>query len=221
MSNLDNLITKILNDCENESKRIIDVAHTEALEVIRKSTEAAKKEEELLLSDAEGEAKKAAEQILLRKKLEIRDEHLSAKHEIINKVFEHALKELNDMPKNEYIEYLHDNLLTLSKDSTPSNDVLPLNGDMPLENNMLFTNDTLFINGGEVILPIKYGIDEDEFYSLFQNDQMADIKLYKGERNINGGFILIKDGIEYNRTFEMLIKYYRHELESDIIKILF
>lgn len=191
MSNLDNLISKIRNDSEEESRRIIEAANAEASEVIKKNIEAANIEKERLLNDAVSEAEKKKEQIILSKKLEIRDKKLLAKREMIDKVFEYALAKLNSMPKNEYMKYLHSNLTAMS------------------------------IDAGEIILPAKYNITINELHALFPDGSMSGIKLYEGERLISGGFILIKGGIEYNRTFEMLLKYYRYELENDIIKILF
>lgn len=187
MSNLDNLISKIITDSEEESKKTVEAARKEASETVRKAADAARKEKERILAEADSEAEKAAEQMLLRKRLEIRDETLSAKREVIDRVFDGALKKLNDLPRDKYLKYL--------------------SGGLPEG-----------VSGGEFILPSKYEVKEDELKVLFAGKEVS---LYKGGRSVGGGFILIKDGVEYNRSFEALVGYYRHELEGEIIKILF
>lgn len=66
----------------------------------------------------------------------------------------------------------------------------------------------------EIILPDKYN-------KINISQISPNLKLYVGDRKINGGFILISGGIEQNNTFEALIDYYRHDLEQDVIRKLF
>lgn len=70
----------------------------------------------------------------------------------------------------------------------------------------------------EIILPKKYGIKSVDELNKSLN---AKLTLHEGERDIEGGFILCKQGIEQNNTFESLISYYRYELEGTVLKMLY
>ncbi len=193
MSNLDNLISKITSDCDEKANQIIKTANEEASDIIRQSAEAAEKEKAAILNDAKSEAEKAAERIISGKKLQIRDESLNAKREAINRVFDFALQKLNQMSKDDYKKFLCANLASLD------------------------------LTGGELILPPQYGINNEVELRDFLRDckKADDLKLRDGTKKIDGGFILIQGGIEYNYTFETLLGYHRYELESEITKILF
>jgi V/A-type H+-transporting ATPase subunit E len=71
----------------------------------------------------------------------------------------------------------------------------------------------LELSGEELTLPAKYAITAVPFTGV---SVVADSK-----RNIEGGFILSKNGIEQNHTFEALLRYYRDDLEPDVLKILY
>jgi V/A-type H+-transporting ATPase subunit E len=70
----------------------------------------------------------------------------------------------------------------------------------------------LKLSGEAIILPARYGIEKLE---------QEGVAVSKGGRAISGGFILVKDGIEQNNTFEALLGYYRDELEGEVLKILY
>jgi V/A-type H+-transporting ATPase subunit E len=49
----------------------------------------------------------------------------------------------------------------------------------------------------------------------------GEIRLLKKEGSFRGGFILEKNGIEINNTYEALISSLRDELEFEVAKVLF
>ncbi len=195
MSNLDNLISKITSDCDEKANQIINTANDEASDIIRQSIEAAEKEKAAILNDAKSEAEKAAERIISGKKLQIRDENLNAKRETINRVFDFALQKLNQMSTEEYKKFLCGSLSSFD------------------------------LTGGEIILPfaVKFYTITDMCLPTPSSKHFHNRRFYsrKDAKQINGGFILIQGGIEYNYTFETLLGYHRYELESEITKILF
>ena len=69
----------------------------------------------------------------------------------------------------------------------------------------------LELDGEELFLPERYGITAVPFSGVTVG----------GSRNIEGGFILAKNGIEQNHTFEALLRYYRDDLEPQVLKILY
>jgi V/A-type H+-transporting ATPase subunit E len=193
LSNLDNLIAKILSDAEGEAQRILAEAKEKAARIYNESAANAEKEKGEIIAQAEKEAAKQAEQIELGKKLEIRDLQLNAKQSVIDKVFDLALKKLNGMPKDKFWKFLSDSLVKMDLD------------------------------GEELILPAKYEVKDLTELNAFlqQKGKKGNLTLYTGDRKLDGGFILVKNGIENNNTFETLIQYYRYDLEGDVIKNLF
>lgn len=197
MSNLENLTAKILADSQAKAKEITDAAKREAENKIAEEIRSATAESEKIIADAHIEAKAKAEQIVQGKTLAIRNENLGAKREMLDKIFTEALNRLNGMSKDEYLKYLGDYLTRLKLD------------------------------GEEIILPKRYGIKSvgeithvSKLAELFGKG--PNLKLSADEsRSIDGGFVLVKDGIEQNHTFEALLGYYRYELESEVLKILY
>ena len=193
MSNLENLIDKIIKDSQEQAEQILKNAKAQA-ESIRKNTEAELDEErKKVITDAESAAETAAEQIIINQRFEIRNNSLQAKQKTIDHVFDIALEKLNNLTKEEFLSFLEKSILDLSAD------------------------------GEEIILPSKYQFGNIDWLNDFlkKNNQKGNLKLYKGERDINGGFILLKDGIEQNSTFEALLQFHRYELENAVIDTLF
>ena len=188
LNNLDNLISKILGGCEEKAKKIIEEAEQKAAEIIRNNVDAAEKEKERILSAAESDAKNAAEHIVLSKRLEIRNNELEAKREMLDKVFSLSLDKLNSLPMGEFIEFLRNSLAKaeLGEDS-------------------------------EIILPARFSREEKESIvkelsmdglSLYNGDRTID----GGFVLIQAG-----SGIENNYNTETLIDFYRYELESEVL----
>ncbi|MDR1066686.1 MAG: hypothetical protein LBL35_04545 [Clostridiales bacterium] len=75
------------------------------------------------------------------------------------------------------------------------------------------------IDGDEtLVIPWRYIVNVD--YAL--RPRLGDKKLnVQKDANLKGGFILIKDGVENNNSYEALIDYYREELETIIAEKLF
>ncbi len=87
--------------------------------------------------------------------------------------------------------------------------------DMPKEEYEKFLSgylSKLSLSGESLYLPAKYGITQAP---------VGGVTLPDDSRGIDGGFILSKDGIEQNHTFEALLRYYRDEMESEVLKILY
>lgn len=190
MSNLGNLTSKILAESKEKAKEIVDAAKAEAEVKIARETAAVQTEADKLIADAKVEAQLTAERIVQGKTLAIRDENLGAKRQMLDKVFADALTKLNNMPEDEYMDFLKGYLSKLD------------------------------LAGQTVLVPAKYG-------KLFKETILSKlISLFSGlhiEQSdaVDGGFVLVKNGIEQNHTFSALLDYYRYELESEVLKILY
>lgn len=192
MSNLDNLTAKILTDSKAQSAAIMEEAAERSAAIVREYMTAAEEEKQRILSAGAKEAGQASEQIILAKKLEIRDSHLQAKQEVLNRVFTLAIERLNNMSREDYLRFLSAALKHMDMD------------------------------GAELVIPKKYhAASIDEINTYLQDEGAKGNLRLSSDGIIEGGFILIKDGIENNNTFEALVNFYRYELEGKIIETLF
>lgn len=73
----------------------------------------------------------------------------------------------------------------------------------------------LDLNGQTALVPEKYAAAASKADGLPQG-----IRVEAGAA-VDGGFVLVKEGIEQNHTFSALLEYYRYELESEVLKILY
>lgn len=192
MSNLDNLTSKILSDSEAKAAAIRTEAEHRGTAIIQEYTRAADEEKKRILEEGAREAANASEQMLLAKKLEIRDSNLNAKQELVNQVFTIAVEKLNNMNKDEYFSFLCGCL------------------------------ENMDLDGEELVIPSKYHVtDLGELNTYLQSKGKKGNLRLSPDGDIDGGFLLEKHGIQNNNTFDAMVSFYRYELESEIIKALF
>ena len=193
MANLENLTAKILADSKEKARQAIEAAEQEARRIVDEEAAAAEKEKARILEEAKVEAERTREQIVLAKKLAIRDDILGAKQEMLDTIFSEALDTLNSMDEAKFLQFLTRQLSALDTDDQ------------------------------EIILPKKFAsVSLDSLNTeLKKSGKKGNLTLYQGEREVKDGFILLKGGIEQNSTFEALIGYYRYELEGDVLRALY
>jgi V/A-type H+-transporting ATPase subunit E len=198
MSNLNNLSSKIVEDASIKAEAMLKEANDNGTSMIGNKVKSAKALELQMLEKAKIEASTAKQRIISSTILTVRNEKLMAMQEIIDKVFKDALEKLLVMGDKEYLELIKRYLLS-----------------MPIAGNE------------ELILPIKLrNVFSDGYLAeinaaLKLSGKIGEMKLSSDERNINSGFIVIKNGIEINNTFENLVNSLREELEAEIVKELF
>lgn len=192
MSGLDNLTAKILEDAKARASEITGSAEAQARSIVSAAEAEAGRERDRILVEAEDEARRAAEQVTLSKTLAIRDQNLDAKQQMLDKVFAEALEKLNAMARPDYEKFLYSYLEALDPD------------------------------GEEIILPARYSLSVDDINAhLKEKGKRGNLVGNPEGRAINGGFILCKNGIEQNNTFEALVGFYRYELEGEVLKLLY
>lgn len=197
MSNLDNMTARIIKECEEKAAEIIgNSKNEERILLERKVAEAEEKKSEIL-KKAEIEGSNKKERLISNAHLQVRNRKLEAKQEVIQKVYEKALEVLNKLPKDEYLSFVKNRLLTLN------------------------------IDGDEEIILSSIDNFIDETFLKEINTELnkmgknGSLKIGEERRNFKGGFILYKNGIELNNTFEGLILSIEDELEPSIIETVF
>lgn len=184
-------------------KKIEAEAQQEAKEII----ERAKKEAEKIKEQAEEEIKRIKDQydkklsaekpeIFRRKKvvasLEIKKMELGSQRHLVDLAFSKAIEQLSNMDKEKYSQFM---TVLLEKAS----------GD---------GRGTLLVGEGENIIT-------EEWVESFNKSHKASIVLDKEHVKTAGGFILNKDKVDVNCTFEALVKSLREDIEVDVFDKLF
>ncbi len=119
MSNLDNIINKIIQDAEVEAKQILDGANEESAMRVKEAVESAKQTGASLINRAKSEESLIEDRVRTGIERESRDLVLQAKQNVINRAFELAKKELRELPDAEYARVLDEFLASneISKSS--------------------------------------------------------------------------------------------------------
>ena len=195
MSNLNNLTSKILKDAEDKKAVILSDAENEKNKILSKKQEEASSLEKTMLEKAEREAASRKERIISGAQLNARNEKLEAKQKVISEVFETSVKELSNCSSEDLKEFIKEVILNIN-----------IKG----EQNLILNE-----SGKKVI---------DEAFIAELNKELgtkAFIKINENTRDFRGGFILEKDGIEINNTFEALVSSIRDDLSLEVARVLF
>jgi V/A-type H+-transporting ATPase subunit E len=193
LGSIETLTQRIIEDGNQEAQQII----REALEKVEKQlaieTEKTNEMCKFILEEAELEADKLYHQICSEKEMEIRDENLSIKQGVLDEVYEKALTELKSLNEEEYFAYLK---------------------------NILSGKD---LQDCVIQLPERYLGEKEERIrdSIAEWGTTGEYKLSSQGYKVESGCKLIKDGVEENYTFESWIRYYRQEMEGEILEILY
>ncbi len=198
MSDVKNLTSKILKDAEERKESILNAANEERAKIIAKKEAAAKMEEASMLEKAKIEAKTRQERIVSSAELKARNEKLKAKQEVIDSVFEKSINELCSMSDEDLKNFIK-NMIINSDITGDENIILNEKGKSVVDNSLLNT-----INS-----------------ELKEKGKKGELTISDEVRTFRGGFILEKDGIEINNTFEDLVNSSRDDLEFEVAQVLF
>ena len=198
MSNVNNLTSKILKDAEERKAKILADAENEKASIITKKTNEANSLEAQMLEKAKREAQTSKERVISGAELKARNEKLKAKQVIIKEVFEKSVEELCNLDKDKYIAFVKETILS---SGVAGDEKLILN-----EEGKKFVTEAI--------------IDEIN-KELVSKGKKGEISLIPETGSFKGGFILEKDGIEINNTFEALVDSLKEELEFEVARELF
>lgn len=194
MSDFKNLVDKIINDAELKKRDIVDKAKEESEKIVLKKIEEANDYKEKILKKARIEGKELREKMISKCELKIRNNRLDAKRKVLDEIFHKSLSQLLNLDKDEFRSYL---IRTLNN--------LKLNGQYRL----------LICSDYSDIIP-ELSVDLN---NLFNKD--LEIVEVKPSDDLKGGFILEKDGVFINYSFEVLVDSIRDEIEFEVSDLLF
>ncbi|WP_238882298.1 V-type ATP synthase subunit E [Clostridium sp. YIM B02551] len=198
MANIENLTGKILEEAREKEKEIIASANLEGEKILSKKLQEAEEIKKVILDKAKEESKARKERIISNALLKVRNEKLAVKQKVMDEVFEKALEELCNMNLDAFKNYFKESILNLD---ITGDEVVILNE----QNKKVIEQD--FINEINNILKARGKKD-----GLTISSEVG---------NFKGGYILEKNGVEINNTFEALISSKKDELEYEVANLLF
>lgn len=198
MSNVNNLTSKILKDAEERKDSILKAANEEKAKIIAKKEAIAKSEEEVMVEKAKMEAKTRHERIVSSAELKARNEKLAAKQSVIDSVFEQSIEELCRMSDDDMKKFIKDMILS---------------SDIAGDEKIILNEKGKSVLDGTLLVKINS--------ELKSRSKKGELTVSNEVRNFKGGFILEKDGIEINNTFEDLVNSSRDDLEFEVANVLF
>ncbi|MBU2617770.1 MAG: V-type ATP synthase subunit E [Euryarchaeota archaeon] len=190
---------KIIADARKKVNQIREDAEKKAKLIVDEAEGKAKQIKKNAKKKAKLEAEAKKRKVLALARLEARKGILAAKRDMIGKAFVEAVNRLNGLDDEKYRTILKEMFLSV---------------DMPNGN-------------AEVILSpgdkkrINHDFLKDVEKKLAKKGKKVGLRLSDDSREISGGFILRKGKVEFNNSFEAIIKMQRDMMEAEIVKRLF
>lgn len=198
MANVSNLTSKILKDAEERKEKILAEANEKRDNILSKKKKEAEKLEAEMIEKATREAQTRKERVISGAELSARNKKLEAKQAIITDVFNMSVESLCNLNEASYKSFIKDTIISLNID-----------GD-----EKLILNDK-----AKKIVDNAFLAEVNE--ALVKNGKLGKLTVSDETAEYKGGFILEKNGIEINNTFEALVSSLREELEFEVAKELF
>ena len=195
MANVSNLTSKILKDAEERKEKILAEANEKKANILSKKKKEAEKLEAEMIEKATREAETRKERVISGAELSARNKKLEAKQAIITDVFNMSIESLCNLKEDDYKSFIKNTILSLNID-----------GD-----EKLILNDKV-----KNIVDNSFLAEINE--ALVKNNKLGKLTVSNETANYKGGFILEKNGIEINNTFEALVTSLREELEFEVAK---
>jgi V/A-type H+/Na+-transporting ATPase subunit E len=197
MANLSNLTSKIIDDGNKKASEIEEKNKLEAKEILDKYEKKALTKKEEMITRAKEEGKIKVERILSNSALNVRDEKLKAKQDIINEVFKTAIARLSSLKDEDFKAFIKNSIL---------------NQDIDGDEELILREED------------KNKIDSS-FIDIINNELKAKGKIgnihITYNNAVKAGFLLSKNGIDINNTFQDLVEANRDSLEKEVIETIF
>jgi Archaeal/vacuolar-type H+-ATPase subunit E len=195
MAGIENLTEKILNDAEERKQKIIKDAEKDAEIYIKQQQLAADTKYQKNITQYENELRNKLQNQVSKQHIITRNSLLKTKQELIEKVYDVALKQLQEITKEQFLQFV-EQIITNSG----------FVGDVALQ---LGENSKNILTTTELETITKKYVPEKTITisSAFASNQ--------------SGIILSQDGVEINYTFEAILRTLKDEIGAQLVEILF
>lgn len=195
MASINNLTSKIISDAEEKKASILNEANSQRDKIISKKQAEAEKEKKVILERASRDAATKKERIISGAELTARNEKLAAKQKVISQVFEKSVEALCNISDAELKDFIVNAVV---------------NSEASGNQNLILNERSAKVITSDVVAEIN---------SKLNGKMKVALSSVKGD--FKGGFILEKDGIEINNTFEALVSSIKDDLGLEVAQILF
>lgn len=195
MASINNLTSKIISDAEEKKASILNEANSQRDKIISKKQAEAEKEEKVILERASRDAATKKERIISGAELTARNEKLAAKQKVISQVFEKSVEALCNISDAELKDFIVNAVV---------------NSEASGNQNLILNERSAKVITSDVVAEIN---------SKLNGKMTVALSSVKGD--FKGGFILEKDGIEINNTFEALVSSIKDDLGLEVAQVLF
>lgn len=192
------IVEKILSDARAEAQRILENARAQAQQIRQQGQSEAQRQFGQILTQAREEAQSRRRAHLSQAQLAARNAVLGARRAVLDKVFAEAQARLQQMPMNEYRNWLLQAIPQAVR-----------TGDEEL---MLPSADRQTLGEGFL---------RELNAKLAQLGKRGQLKFSDEARELGRGFVLKGENVETNMTLTMLLKRAQGELEIDVAHLLF
>lgn len=190
---IEKIISKILNDAEENARVILDEAKAQSKEILSQ----AEKRAESITADAEKRGAREKEKLISRRRavadIDGRKIILEQKQNLIAQCFEKAIDQIISRDRGQYLEFL---AAAVKHTGSRSGE--------------------LILNGQDAA-----SLGEELITKLQQELPGSQIRLSKETRNIRGGFLLKNGSVYINGTIEAMLEETREELTGEVAGVLF
>ena len=195
MASINNLTSKIISDAEEKKALLLNDANSEKDKIVAKKQDEAEKEAKVILDRAQREAATKKERIISGAELTARNEKLAAKQKVISEVFEKSVEALCNISDDDLKNFIVDAVV---------------NSEASGNQNIILNDRSAKVITSDVV---------EEMNTKLNGKMTVAISPVRGD--FKGGFILEKDGIEINNTFEALVGSIKDDLGLEVAQVLF
>ena len=194
MNGIEKIIDRISGDAQAEIDAILDEARAEAAKITAKYEAQAKAEADEILKRGSAAAAEREERLASMAQMEGRKAELAAKQEVIEEAFELALKKLQALPEDQYVELLAG---------------LAVKASVTGKETLIFSAKDCDTVGAKVVAAANAKLTNGALICS------------KETRSIDGGFILSDGAVEVNCSFTTLVRLQKSEITGDVSRVLF
>ncbi len=227
MNGIEKITARIAQDGQAENDALLAEARAQAAEITAKYQAQAKAAADEVLSQGRAAAQDRARHLDSMAQMECRKAVLAAKQDVIEEAFQAALKKLQALPTDQYVDLL----ATLAvKASTTGKEklifapglrsqvgkavVMAANKKLAEAVAPKLPEDVADSKAGAILDKVVTGAS-----ALLNGTAM--LTLSEETRPMDGGFILSDGAVEVNCTFDTLIRLQRGALAGEVAKVLF
>lgn len=116
MSNLDNITSKIIEDAKLKAEEIIESAKVSAEQIVEDKILQGEKKKAEIIENSERDAKTLIDRKLSKQNLQVRDDLISAKQEVVDRVIDMVKYKLKNLDDKTYISFLKKVLSSFEED---------------------------------------------------------------------------------------------------------